>query len=123
MWPADLTIIYSNLKNLSTSYGFPKNTRPYVFQEVIDYGSGESISKYEYNQIGAVTEFKYGFELSNALRGKNPLKWFIDWGEKWSMLPSQDALVFIDNHDTQRSKDEFLKPLIYKDRKIYRVSF
>lgn len=121
MWPADLAAIYSKLKNLDTSYGFSKNTRPYIFQEVIDYGEWEeAISKYQYNQLGAVTEFKYGYEISKALREQNPLKWFINWGEKWSMLPSQDALIFIDNHDTQRS-DDFRKPLTYKDGKIYRV--
>lgn len=100
MWPKDLEIIYSRVKNLSLEHGFAPGTRPYIFQEVIDYG-GEGISKYEYNDIGAVTEFRYGKEVSHAMLGRNPLKWFQSWGEAWSLLPSQESLVFIDNHDTQ----------------------
>lgn len=38
MWPSDLNYIYANLKNLSTSKGFQTNSRPFIYQEVIDYG-------------------------------------------------------------------------------------
>lgn len=117
MSPKDLQVIYSRLKNLNTKYNFPKNTRPYIFQEVIDYGS-ETINKYEYNHLAVVTEFRYGFELSNALRGHNLLKWFVNWGEAWGLLPSKDALVFIDNHDTQRDRSDILN---YKTSKLYKV--
>ncbi|KAG5345668.1 AM4N amylase, partial [Acromyrmex charruanus] len=117
MWPEDLKVIYSRVKNLNPKYNFPSGARPYVFQEVIDYG-GEAVSKYEYNSFGAVTEFRYGMELSNALNGKNNLKWFSNWGEAWGLLPSQDALVFIDNHDTQRSHPEILT---YKSSKKYKA--
>lgn len=43
MWPADLDAIYSRLNNLSTK-AFPMNTRPFLYQEVIDLG-GEAIKK------------------------------------------------------------------------------
>lgn len=43
MWPSDLQAIYSGLKNLSTAV-FPANTRPFVYQEVIDLG-GEAVKK------------------------------------------------------------------------------
>lgn len=119
MWPVDLETIYSRVKNLSVDHGFEAGTRPYVFQEVIDYG-GEAISKYEYNGFAAVTEFRYGKEISNALLGRNPLSWFHTWGEAWCLLPSQDALVFIDNHDTQRNTGDV--PLTYKNPKLYKVS-
>jgi hypothetical protein len=117
MWPNDLKEIYSRLKNLNTKHRFAANSRPYVVQEVIDYG-GEAISKYEYNALGAVTEFRYGMELSNALHGNNLLKWFINWGEAWNLLPSKDSLVFIDNHDTQRGHPGILT---YKSSKLYKV--
>jgi len=58
-------------------------------------------------------------EISNALNGKNLLKWFVNWGEAWGLLPSQDALVFIDNHDTQRSNSAILT---YKSSKLYKAS-
>jgi len=117
MWPNDLKVIYSRLKNLNTKHHFAANSRPYVVQEVIDYG-GEAISKREYNVLGAVTEFRYGMELSNALYGNNPLRWFVNWGEAWNLLPSKDALVFIDNHDTQRGHPGILT---YKSSKLYKV--
>ena len=119
MWPGDLKVIYSRLKDLNVEHGFAPGTRPFIFQEVIDYG-GEAVSKYEYNRLGAVTEFKFGQEISNALRGRNPLKWFANWGEPWGLLPSKDAFVFIDNHDTQRSGGDV--PLTHKDSKLYKVS-
>lgn len=74
MWPEDLRIIYDRLHNLNTDHGFPPNARPYIYQEVIDYGT-EAISRDEYTPIGAVTEFKAGMELSNAFRGNNQLRY------------------------------------------------
>ena len=44
MWPSDLEIIYSRVKNLNTNFGFPSGARPFFTQEVIDLG-GEAISK------------------------------------------------------------------------------
>lgn len=117
MWPNDLKIIYSRLKNLNMQQGFPANAKPYIFQEVIDYGH-ESISKNEYNEFAAVIEFKYASEISNSFRGNNLLKWFVNFGEPWGLLPTKDALVFVDNHDTQRDNAAILT---YKLPKIYKV--
>lgn len=117
MWPNDLKTIYSRLKNLNPYHGFVNGSRPYIFQEVIDYG-GEAINKREYNNLGAVTEFRFGREISNSFKGHNLLKWFVNWGEAWNMLPSKDALVFIDNHDTQRGDSSILT---YKTSKLYKV--
>ncbi|XP_034951009.1 alpha-amylase 2-like [Chelonus insularis] len=120
MWPQDLHVIYSRLHDLNTEYGFRKGSRPYIYQEVIDMG-GEGISKTEYNSVAAVTEFKYGMEISQGIRGKNPLKWFKSFGESWGMLPNNDALVFIDNHDNQRGYES--GPVInYKQSKLYKMA-
>lgn len=43
MWPSDLDAIFSRLNNLSTE-AFPINSKPFIFQEVIDLG-GEGIKK------------------------------------------------------------------------------
>lgn len=117
MWPNDLRAIYSRLKTLNTQHGFKTGSRPYIFQEVIDNG-GEAVKKQEYNDFAAVTEFGHGHEISNAMRGNNLLKWFVSWGEAWNLLPSKDALVFIDNHDTQRGDSNILT---YKSSKLYKV--
>jgi hypothetical protein len=38
MWPEDLQYIYSHVKNLSTVHGFPPQTRPFIYQEVMYHG-------------------------------------------------------------------------------------
>lgn len=40
MWPGDLGIIYNSVKNLNTDYGFAPGSRPFIYQEVIDTGTG-----------------------------------------------------------------------------------
>ncbi|KAK9680356.1 Alpha amylase, catalytic domain [Popillia japonica] len=39
MWPSDLEVIYSRVKDLNTSFGFAPGSRPYIYQEVIDLGN------------------------------------------------------------------------------------
>ena len=73
MWPGDLSVIYNRLRNLNTDHGFPSNARPYIYQEVIDLG-GEAITKDEYTPLAAVTEFRFGLELSRAFSGQNQLR-------------------------------------------------
>lgn len=121
MWPEDLRIIYGRLNNLNTDHGFPDNARPYIYQEVIDYG-GEAISRDEYTPFGAVTEFKVGAELSNCFRGHNALRWLVNWGPQWGLLASGDALTFIDNHDNERGHGGGGGVLNYKDGKPYRAA-
>nr|AAL92553.1 alpha-amylase [Bibio marci] len=122
MWPTDLAAIYSRLKNLNTAHGFSVNSRPFIFQEVIDLG-GEPISKFEYNHLGVVTEFKFSAEIGNAFRGNNALKWLINWGPDWNLLPSNDALVFVDNHDNQRGHGAGGKSILtYKQARQYKMA-
>ncbi|XP_026494961.2 alpha-amylase 2-like isoform X1 [Vanessa tameamea] len=121
MWPEDLKIIYDRLKNLNTSHGFPQNARPYIYQEVIDYG-GEAISRDEYTPIGAVTEFKVGLELSKAFRGNNALRWLSTWGPAWGLLDTRDSLTFIDNHDNERGHGGGGGILTYKEPKPYKAA-
>lgn len=61
--------------------------------------------------------FKVGNELKNVFRGINSMKWLVNWGEKWGLSPAKTALVFIDNHDTQRSSNM----LTYKEARAYKV--
>lgn len=119
MWPEDLRIIYNRLNNLNTQHGFPANARPYIYQEVIDYGT-EAISRDEYTPIGAVTEFKVGLELSNAFRGNNQLRWLSTWGPQWGLLAHEDSLTFIDNHDNERGHGGGGGVLTYKQPRQYK---
>uniref|UniRef100_A0AAY4ALB3 alpha-amylase n=1 Tax=Denticeps clupeoides TaxID=299321 RepID=A0AAY4ALB3_9TELE len=71
--------------------------------QVIDLG-GEPITSGEYTGLGRVTEFKYGAKLGEVMRRWNgqKLSYLKNWGEGWSFMPSDKALVFVDNHDNQR---------------------
>lgn len=122
MWPSDLEIIYGRLNNLNREFGFTVNARPFIVQEVIDLG-GEGINKYEYNFIGAVTEFKFSAEIGKCFRGKVPLADMKNWGEEWGFLPSKDALVFVDNHDNQRGHGAGGEDILtYKQAKEYKMA-
>ncbi|XP_063282149.1 pancreatic alpha-amylase-like isoform X2 [Pelobates fuscus] len=102
MWPGDIKAILNRLNNLNTKW-FANETKPFIFQEVIDLG-GEGISASEYFGNGRVTEFKYGVKLGNVIRKWNGEKmaYLKNWGEGWGFMPNGKSLVFIDNHDNQR---------------------
>ncbi|XP_049873298.1 alpha-amylase 1-like [Pectinophora gossypiella] len=119
MWPGDLKIIYDRLSNLNTDHGFSSGARPYIYQEVIDLG-GEAISRDEYTSLAAVTEFKYGMELSGAFSGRNQLRWLVNWGPQWGLLAHEVSLTFIDNHDNQRGHGAGGAILTYKEAKKYK---
>ncbi|XP_032074411.1 pancreatic alpha-amylase-like [Thamnophis elegans] len=103
MWPGDMKAFLDQLKHLNMKW-FAEGTRPFIFQEVIDLG-GESISSSEYFGNGRVTEFKYGAKLGTVIRKWHGEKmtYLKNWGEAWSFMPSDKAVVFVDNHDNQRS--------------------
>lgn len=75
----------------------------YVFQEVIDPG-GQSVSSWDYIGIADVTEFQYSERIGHVF-AQGQLAWFNGqnmFGEGWGFLPSDRAVVFVDNHDNQR---------------------
>ncbi|KAM3914848.1 pancreatic alpha-amylase-like [Leptodactylus fuscus] len=102
IWPRDLQAIVSRLNNLNTHW-FPNVSRPFIFQEVIDLGGG-GISVSDYFDIGRVTEFKYGTKLGKLIRkwDGEKMAYLKNWGEGWGFMPTDRALVFVDNHDNQR---------------------
>ncbi|XP_011187161.2 alpha-amylase-related protein [Zeugodacus cucurbitae] len=114
----DLKIIYDRVRDLNIVHGFPHNARPFIYQEVIDHGH-ETINKYEYSPLGAVTEFRFSQEIGGAFRGHNQLKWLQSWGPAWGFLPSEHAFVFVDNHDNQRDGGNVLT---YKNAKQYKMA-
>ncbi|RVE51686.1 hypothetical protein evm_003658 [Chilo suppressalis] len=119
MWPRDLRVIYNRLYNLNTAHGFPAGARPYIFQEVIDLG-GEAVSRDEYTPLAAVTDFKFGMELSRAFGGGNQLRYLHNWGPQWGLLAHSDSLVFIDNHDNQRSHGAGGNILTHREPRPYK---
>lgn len=56
--------------------------------------------------------------MFNVFNGHKPLKNLKSWGSpSLGMLPSENALVFVDNHDTQRNSGG----LNYKTARNYKV--
>jgi len=94
-----------------------KLTRPaYLYQEVI-YGAGEAVQPQQYESTGDLLEFRYGTNLKAKFNGGN-IADLATFGQSWGMEPSDKAVVFVDNHDTQRNGST----LSYKDGAIYHLA-
>jgi len=93
---------------------------PFVFQEVIDRGD-EPIDGTVYTKYGMVTEFKYPQVLLETF-GNGQLEGLTDLGKQAGFLPSAKAIVFIDNHDTQRGHAGADDILSYKRGELYNLA-
>jgi alpha-amylase len=89
----------------------------YVFQEVIDQG-GEPITASEYFSTGDVTEFKYSKEIGRVFK-EGQLAWLETFGEAWGFMPTDEAVVFTDNHDNQRGHGGGGNVVTFKDGRLY----
>ncbi|XP_065083097.1 alpha-amylase A-like [Ochlerotatus camptorhynchus] len=118
MYPQDMEVIFNRLNNLNTNFGFAPGSRAFLMQEVIDGGPHEAVGKWEYNHLGTVTEFQYSSYISRAFSGNDLLVWLQNFGEEWGFLPSQDSLVFVDNHDNQRDHGGILTHTVPKPYKM-----
>ncbi len=77
--------------------------RPFIYQDVSSSRT-DSVQASDYFSTGAVIEFRYGRNLGEQVR-YGELKNLVLFGEAWGLMPSQKAIVFTDNHTTQRSRD------------------
>ncbi|MBB5118669.1 alpha-amylase [Streptomyces eurocidicus] len=95
-----------------------RTARPGVLwkQETI-FGAGEAVQPDEYLRNGAVQEFRYARDLKRVFLGER-LAYLKNYGEGWGYLPSGQASVFVDNHDTERGGDT----LTYKDGSAYTLA-
>jgi alpha-amylase len=76
-----------------------------------------SFKRLEYTPLGTVTEFRYGNDLARVFRGQTDLTHLSNFGVGWGYIPSHLALVFVDNHDTQRDQ-----ALTYKEARAYKMA-
>ncbi len=88
----------------------------YVFQEVLT-GDSSVVDRAAYAEIGPLTEFQYESRVADAFKHADVSR-LRDLGETVGMLPSEDAVVFVDNHDSQRGDHV----LTYKDGLDYYVA-
>ena len=93
---------------------------PFVYQEVIDRG-GEAIDAMNYVRDGHVTEFKYAGIILDAFELGN-LYVLEDFWSLPGWLPSDNAVVFVDNHDIQRGHAFGDEVVNYKDGARYELA-
>ena len=107
MQPVELDAILDRVNQALAAEGRPL---PYWFAEVIDHG-GEAVKREQYYGLaygtgGAadITEFRYRGAGDRFLTGSTQklvdLKNFSQVA--WNLMPSDKAVVFLENHDTQR---------------------
>jgi alpha-amylase len=131
--PAELNAILAKVNQSAQAAG---KSPPYFFAEVIDNG-GEAVKARDYFGLGYssggaadITEFKFrgvgdkflgtgGQRLSqlnpNGFSGSQ----FSE--AAWNLMPADKAVVFLENHDTQRSSG-ILYPISYRDPAAYRLA-
>jgi alpha-amylase len=107
--PADLDAI---LRKVNDAVG--PEARPYYYFEVVDHG-GEAIHASDYLATGQgaaeavdVIEFKYG-AVADAFAGLagQTVAGLRALGASAGLLPSDRAVVFVNNHDTERASSLF----------------
>ena len=123
--PVELDSVLSVVGRTLAAEGRPV---PYYFAEVIDYG-GEAVHATDYLGLnhaagGAsdITEFKVRgvgdkFLNTGAQRVADLRSFSV---ANWGILPSDKAVVFLENHDTQR--DATNPGLGYRDGQTYRLA-
>jgi len=103
---ADLEAIFTKVNNAATAAG---RTRPYVFLEIIYGAGGDAVTPLQYYGVGFasgggsdITDFTFGNRLSDSFLNRNATLFSAMNTISGELLPSNKAVVFIDNHDTQR---------------------
>ena len=96
---------------------------PYIYQEVIDPGT-EAIRKQDYYALGDVVEFEYGRRVGEAFlnTGDRTLADLQTLGAMEDLTPSDQAVIFIDNHDKQRGHGGGGTYLTYKDEPLHTLA-
>lgn len=99
---------------------------PFVMPEVIGW-KDQPVNNWLYLDLGAaqeaITADAFGNNLSSLFLSGQAWK-LNEWGdtpigENWGMIPSDKALIFIDNHDSQRDDAD---RLTYKNGDLYKVA-
>lgn len=92
----------------------------YLFSEVIE-GAGEPIHGWEYLTMGAVTEFDYAHTVGHAFIDGNIQALHRHLAAP-RFLPSDDAIVFVENHDLERSGEVGHSILTYRQESLHRLA-
>jgi alpha-amylase len=96
---------------------------PFIYQEVIDPGT-EAIKKQDYYGLGDVIEFEYGRLVGEAFLnvGDRTVSDLLNIESQTDMVPSHQAVIFIDNHDKQRGHGGGGTYLTYHDGQLHTLA-
>jgi len=96
---------------------------PYIYQEVIDPGT-EAIRKQDYYINGHVVDFEYGRLVGEAFLQYNDqsIAQLRTLRENPRLAPSDNAVVFIDNHDKQRGHGGGGNYLTHQTQDLYTLA-
>ena len=113
----------AELGQILARYEQARGEDSYIYQEVIDPGT-EAIRKQDYYANGAVVDFEYGRLVGEAFLqyGDKTIAQLETLGESWGLAPSEEAVVFIDNHDKQRGHGGGGNYLTHKDGDLYALA-
>ena len=127
--PVELDAILDRVNETLTAEGRPL---PYYFAEVIDHG-GEAVEKHDYYGLGYssggaadITEFRFRYAGDKFMQKDGQRLAQLDpdgpSGSQfspaaWGLMPADKAVVFLENHDTQRGDG-----IGYRDGQVYRLA-
>jgi alpha-amylase len=108
MQPLDVDYIVASVNAAADAAG---RSRPYFFLEVIN-NPGEAVTAQQYFGVGYasggasdITDFLYGYRVTDAFLGRGGATLASLQQLTGGLLPSDKAVVFVDNHDNQRSQN------------------
>jgi alpha-amylase len=111
-------IAASELEAVLASLEGSESESPFVFAEVI---ADETIRAEEYFGVGRVTEFAYGERLSELVR-EGELARLSSMTESSGLIRSDQAVVFVDNHDNQRGHGDAQGVLTHRTVDAYKIA-
>jgi len=94
----------------------------FKYAEVSKATTTDAVQEEAYLKLGDVTEFNYYSQLDPSIADLGRLFTLESLESSSSLIPGDGAVVFVDNHDTQRSKDTTHARLTYKSGKLYTLA-
>lgn len=123
VWVSDLQALLYRLNDLNQTY-FPANSKPFIYSEV-GYFGGPGPNSGEYVHLGRIIEFRYMNSLRQVTRKlfNQRLEYLKNFGEGWGFVNGEDAVVFVDNHDSQRGQvGNINEQVSYRYSRLHKMS-
>eukprot|EP00930_Biecheleria_cincta_P027929 TRINITY_DN19514_c0_g1_i1.p1 TRINITY_DN19514_c0_g1~~TRINITY_DN19514_c0_g1_i1.p1 ORF type:complete len:516 (-),score=101.09 TRINITY_DN19514_c0_g1_i1:115-1662(-) len=115
MPPDDLVAIFKKVQRGDQLYKYAEVSKSTT--------SADAVQPDAYLGVGDVLEFVYYTKLDPSLAERGQISSLESLVDSPDLLPGLGAVVFVDNHDTQRTKDTVTaSKLTYKSKKLYALA-